>query len=449
MSYGYVTPTGGFVIELWFKRDALGATVQTLVNQRTQASVAWTIGGINGYGRQFLLEMTAAGALSFQIINETTTAGTTLVSWTDPSPTGYASDNQWHHLAFVLQHNPGFSVLYHWYIYLDGLTDTNDPYAQGALSAGQSINWNPGVLTFGAQYAPHMGDWGSFIWNKWLAYFAVYDKFLTPTQILSHYTAGSGGTVYYDDDEVTRLNRISDWAELPDQSREFESPLVRLQGIQVAGTNALTAMQDTASAASGLLFADGQSRMVYHSRRHRYNRWTVATLAESSDSAPEIGLTFSIDDTNIFNDVRGDRPFGSTIRLVDNVSKAAYGRKVYSFSIPVITADELQNAVSWIASQYREAVVRVSEVSLRAESSDIIEWLGTGGITIGDHIVFDELPPEDAPEVTMDFVVEKIGLNVDIKNRVWVVNLQLSPYELTQVFQVGVSNLGDQWKIAY
>jgi hypothetical protein len=172
-------------------------------------------------------------------------------------------------------------------------------------------------------------------------------------------------------------------------------------------------------------------------------------LAESTDSAPEYGITFTIDDSRIFNDVRGDRPFGSTVRLVDDISKASYGRKTYSFSIPVTTHEELQNAVSWVASNYQDAVVRVSDVSFRAESSDLIEWIGTGGVNVGDHIILDEMPTDAAPEVTMNFTVEKISLSVDIKARVWVVKLQLSPYYLNEVFQVGLSNLGNRYKIGY
>lgn len=437
MSYGYVVPTGGFTIEVWFKRDTLGSTFNCLVNQRTQAAVQWTIGGTNGIGRQLLLEMNSSGALGFQLVNEGATSGTQVVNYLDGSPSGYGNDNQWHHVAVRLGTNK-----IAWSLFLDGAL-----YASGNASA--AINWNPGILTFGAQYAPQVGDFGSFIWDKWLAYPAVFNYPLTDNRIFEHYTAGSGGTVYYGDDEVTRLTRIADWAEVPDQSREFEEALVNLQGIQVDGANALTSFQDTATAASGLIYADGQSRLVYHNRRHRYNRWTVATLAESTDSAPEYGVTFTIDDSRIFNDVRGERPFGSTVRLVDDISKSAYGRKTYSFSIPVTTHEELQNAVSWVASQYRDAVVRISDVSFRAESSDLIEWIGTGGVNIGDHIVLDEMPPSDAPDVSMEFTVEKVSLSVDIKNRVWIVKLQLSPFYLNQVFEVGVSSLGTKYKIGY
>lgn len=437
MANGYVYPTGGFTIELWFKRDALSSTTEVFVSQRTQAAVSWTVGGVNGNGRQFTLELNSAGAIVMQLVNEGATSGTQVALYTDPSPGGYASDNAWHHLALRLGTNK-----IAWTIFLDGVS-----YATGNTSV--AVNWKPGFLTFGAAYAPQVGDFGSTIWSKWLAYFAVFQKALTDNRIFEHYTAGAGGTVYYGDDETTRLDRIADWAEVPDQSREFDDPMVTLQGIQVAGTNALTAFQDTAFAASGIIFADGQSRMVYHNRRHRYNRWNVVTLAESTDSAPEVGLTFTIDDANIYNDVRGDRPFGSTIRVVDEISKAAHGRKTFSFTIPVTTTEELENAVTWIASHYRDAVVRVSSISLRAESSDLIEWVGTGGITIGDHITLDELPPEAAPEVTMEMTVEKISLAVDIKNRVYIINLELSPYFLNKVFQVGVSNLGSEWKIAY
>jgi concanavalin A-like lectin/glucanase superfamily protein len=437
-TYGYVTPKNGFTIELWFKRDANPTTFETLFNQRTQASVNWTIGGLNGIGRQLLMEINSAGALSLQMINEGATSGTTVASWTDPSPGGYASDNQWHHLVLRMPAPPGTI----WRINLDGAE-----LAQGNVSS--PLNWNPGVLTFGAQYAPHVGDWGSYLWSKWMAYIAVWNKYLPPTKAVEHYTAGSGGTVYYGDDEVERLIRIADWAEVPDQAREFEPALVELQGIQVDGANALTSMQDTAFAASGLLFSDGQSRIVYHNRRHRYNRWNVATFAESTDSAPEVGLTFTIDDANIYNDVRGDRPYGSTVRIVDDDSKAAHGRKTYSFSIPVTTHDELRNAVQWISAQYGSPRVRISEITLRAESSDVIEWAGTGGVTIGDHITLDELPTDAAPEVTMEFIVEQIHLNVDIKNRIYEVSFQLSPFDLQRTVKIGVSNLGDTYKVGY
>ena len=339
MAYGYLYPGAGFTWEIWFKRDALpGADFETLWNSRTQAAVTWNVGAsITGIGRQMTLGLTqTVGAISFTVANEGATSATTVGTYTDPSPGGYGNDNVWHHLAFRLGSNK-----IAWTLFLDGAV-----YASGNLSA--ALNWNPSLQTFGAEYAPHVGDFGNTLWKKWLAYAAMYQTPLSDNRIFEHYTAGSGGTVYYGDDEVTRLNRIADWADVPDQSREFESSLVELQGIQVAGTNALSAMQETATAASGLLFADGQSRLVYQNRQHRYNRWNVATLAESTDSAPEVGLTFTIDDTFIYNDVRGDRPFGSTVRLVDEASKAAHGRNVYTFSIHVTTHEELTNAVSWI-----------------------------------------------------------------------------------------------------
>lgn len=440
MAYGYVNPSvgPGFTVELWFKSDAQPANYRALWNSRTQAAVTWNVGGSNtGIGRQGNLGIGTTGALSLQLIDETNTGGTIVVNWTDPSPGGYSSDNQWHHVAMRLGTNRVA-----WAVFLDG-----ELLASGNASAG--VDWKPSLQTFGAEYAPHVGDFGTNMWDKWLAYAAMYEYPLTDNRIFEHYAAGAGGTVYYGDNEVDRLHRIADWADVPDQSREFGEALVELQGVQVAGTNALTAFQDTSAYAGGLVYADGQSRLVYHNRRHSYNRWNVATFAESTDSAPEIGLTFTIDDSSIYNDIRGDRPFGSQARLVDDISVAAYGRKVYSFSISVTTHEELVNAVSWIAAKYREASVRVSEIVFRAESSDLIEWAATGGIQIGDHITLDELPAGASPEITMEFIVEKISLEVSMTNQIWAMRLELSPFELQRVFQVGLSNLGSEWKISY
>jgi hypothetical protein len=162
-----------------------------------------------------------------------------------------------------------------------------------------------------------------------------------------------------------------------------------------------------------------------------------------------VGLTFTVDDNNIYNDVRGERPFGSQIRQVDDASKASFGRKTYSFSLPLTTHEELLNAVSWISTRYREAVIRVSQILFRAESSDLIEWASTGGLRIGDHITLEELPADAAPESTMEFIVEKISIGADLKNKIWTLSLELSPYELQKVYQVGVSTLGSADKIAY
>lgn len=439
MAFGYVNPVTGFTFETWFKTNATAAFFRSLFHSRTQASVTWNVGtSVTGIGRQFTFGIAqTVNAFQFSLVNETNTTGTIVASWTDPSPSDYASDNAWHHTAFRLGTDRRT-----WTVFLDGVV-----LATGTASV--AVNWKPSFQTFGAEYGPQMGDFGNSIWNKWLAYPAAYEKPLTNNRIFEHYTAGAGGTVYYNDDEVARLHRICDWGELPDQSREFEPALVNLQGIQVAGTNTLTALQDTAAAASGIIYADGQSRLVYHNRRHNYNRWSVVTLAESLSAAPEIGVTFSVDDTRIFNDVRGDRPFGSEFRILNEISKAAYGRKTYSFTLPVTTHEELVSAVSWISAKYREPVVRVSTVSFAAESSDLLEWTATGGITVGDHITLDELPADAAPDSVMEFIVENVGLDVDVKNRKWQLNLELSPFEIQEVFQVGVTPLGTKYRIAY
>lgn len=440
MAYGYVNPVTGFTIELWFKSDSNNASFRTLFNSRTQGNVTWTVG--SSVGRQMLVGITqvAAGvpnAIQVMMTNEGTNSGTSVLTFNDPSGGSYANDNNWHHLAVRLLSNRSTYT-----VFLDGAII-------GTGNTTAAVNWKPSLQTFGAEYAPHLGDRGTNLWNKWLSYIAMYEGALTDERINDHFISGSGGIVYDGDHEVDRLHRIADWADLPEQSREFDTPRVFVQGIQVAGTNALQAMQDTSFTAGGLVFADGQSRMIYHNRRHSYNRWVAAVLKESTQSAPEIGVTFTVDDRYIFNDIRGERPNGSQVRIINDDSRAAYGRKVYSFSIPVSTQTELHNTVAWLASRYKDAAVRIEGISLQADSSELIEWVGTGGVTVGDVITLEELPVTEAPEATMKFVVEKIAIDANFLGRTWKVDLELSPFTYQEVWQVGVTGLGDRHRIAW
>lgn len=443
MAYGYVNPVTGFTIELWFKSNATSPNFRALFNSRTQGNVSWFTGALpNSIGRQMIVSMTSSvaptpNALTINMVRENTNSGSVAMTWTDTSGPAYASDNQWHHLAIRLLNNQKT-----WTVFVDG-------EIVGSGTTTLAVVWKPSVQLFGGEYAGHIGDPGSNFWKGWLAYPTMYERALSDNRILEHYTAGTGGTVYYGDTEGMRLDRIAEWAELPEQSREFETSVVTLQGIQVEGSNALQAMQDATFASGGKIFADGQSRLVYHNRRHSYNRWSVVKFAESLTAAPEVGIVFTLDNRYIYNDIRGERPFGSQVRLIDDDSKAAYGRKVLSFSVTLTDAIELQNYVSWLASQYRDASVRISNISLRSSSSDVIEWAATGGLQLGDVITFDEMPVDQAPDAQMKFVVEKIGCEVDIINREWILDLELSPFDVNEVFQIGVTGLGSRYRVAW
>lgn len=433
MSYGYLIPANGFTVEGWFARAAVpgAGTYPHLFSQYTQAQAGWSTQiGING--RQVCLYCAPlTGALTLGIYLEN---GTQVAVWVDPSPGGYASDGGWHHFVFRM------AGTVNWALWLDNVV-----LSSGACSS--AIDWKPGVLTFGGGYAPHLGNFGLYQWDDRLAMFAATNKILSDSRISEHYTAGAGGTVYYGDNEVQRLNRICDWTDTPVMCRDTDVAVASLQGIKVIGTNALDALLDTAAAASGYIFADGQSWLQYHNKRHRYNAFNLFTFSETTASGVEVGVEFVTDDEKIYNDIRGTRPFGGSYRMVDTVSIEEFGRRTYEFTLGITSAEELRNSVGWLLSRYGSEHLRISGVSLRAESSALIEQAVTGRVEIGDHIVIDDLP-DWAPVQTMELSVEGMSLDASFVEGSWVMSFNLTPADFDQVFQIGVSALGGNDKVA-
>lgn len=432
MSHGYVTPSTGFTIEVWFNRAALPTWWESLFCQYTQANAAWSTNIIVNGRQMWFGHTNGTGALYLNCYKEN---GTQVVSWTDPSPNGYESDGQWHHVAVSLQ-----SDKTHWKVYLDGVL-------LASITGTAAVDWNPGIITVGGAYAPHLGLFGYYVSSAKMAMFAATNKELSANRIAEHYAAGAGGTVYYGDDEVTRLTRILDWTSTPENCRLLDDPIVTLQGIEVDGTNGLDAVQNTARAAGGYVFADGQSWIQYHNRRHRYNRFSLFTFAESLGSAVEAGVNFITDEEKIYNDVRGSRPYGGSYRMTDLVSVSQFGRKTFSFSLPITSAEDLRNNVGWLLSRYGSEHLRISGVTIRAESSALIEAAATGRVEIGDHIVLDELP-DFAPVTTMTLTVEGLSLSADFLEKTWSLEMHLTPAEFDDVFEIGRSALGGKDKIA-
>lgn len=432
MAYGYVTANGGFTVEIWFKRALSAPSSFTLFSQQTQNRAVSNNTNPSINGRHFLVYLQSTGELSVDFRKE---SDNTQLYWYIGS-NQYGTDGEWHFMALKLAASDKRTFK----VFVDGNLDTTQ-----ILSAVP--DWKPGTLTIGASYAPYLGNFGDGLFEGSLAYAAVWDEELTDSKIQEHYTAGNGGTIFYGDDEVTRLGRIFDFCGVPVPARRYDDPVTTLQGIQIAGQNGLTKTLETAKDASGLVFADGQSVMTYHNRRHRYNRPILATLSEDTASAPDVGMDFGTDDTKVYNDVRAQRSYGGSARIRNKASMFEYGQKTYELTLSITSDDEMRNAGTWVAERYGEDEVRISGVTLSAESSDLIEEL-VATVNIGDRIAFDDLP-ENVPTNYMEFVVEGISVNADFKEKTWSLGLELSPAELWNVMQVGVSTLGDGSRIAF
>lgn len=435
MPFGYLTIDGGWTIEAWFNRDTLpGVGGQAvLLGQHTQGSkVTNPDDSQSVQGRQFTLGVDSSGAWSFVVSDD---GEPDRIDYTSATGIAYFSDSKWHHVAVVLK----AANKRDWALYVDGVL-------VGSGTASAVPSWKPGRLAIGAMYAPQRGNFGARLWDKKVAYVAAIDKEISQERIIEHYNAGAGKSVYYGDDEVTRISRVLDWANVPESHRLLDDPVTTLQGIAVTNSNALEKAQEAGEAARGLVFADGTGHIRYQSRRRRYNRHQSYRLAESLGSAPEVGIQFATNKQYIYNDIRGSRTAtgttdtASVIRMQNEVSIDTYGRKVYTFTVPLTDPEELKSMVAWLLARYGEDQVRISNVKFRIESSSELRRL-METVEVGDLIVLDELT-DPAPAATMEFLVEQITCNVNFLERKWEVGLALSPHSFNRSFQIGVSQIG-------
>lgn len=444
-SYGYVTPDG-FTILGWFNRTTIppgtNAEGEHLFVQYGQAPHNWsTLDQVNG--RQLDMAYTSDSKLRLEVRNEKD--GSLLLSWVSSDARPEVNDGNWHFFCCrLLSDKKTFDMWIDDELVTTAATD-DDPGNPAVCSAVIDW-WTPGILEFGGGIAFNDGNFGHDLWTGSLAYLAVIPAPLSDARIATYASIGQQGSVYAGDTEVKRLDRILDWAGIPEDARNYDAPLTTLEGFE-SGQGATDAVNSTAEAASGIVFADGQSRIVYQNRRRRYNRFNFATLAESLSSSVEVGMQFSTDDTQVYNDITATRPDGITLRIQDKASQGEYGRKTYEINASVTSDTELRNMASWVLNRYSHDRVRVQQCYLQAESSEIIQYIAET-IQIGDVLVFDELTP-NFPDTTLTYTVDAIAVSADFGAPSWQVQLTLTPNDLNYVFQVGVGTVGDGAYVAF
>lgn len=437
-SYGYVAPTG-FTIMGWLKRTALppATTFDALFCQQSQVVQNWGSFAQEN-GRQLYLGYSANGFLHLTAYKED---GTKVLDWTSADVRPEANDNAWHFFALRLASDKKAFTLW-----IDGDIVSVDGSGAANATCSAALDWRPGNINFGGSLSLQVGNFGHDLWSGSLAWLSIVPSPLSNNRVAEHYAAGSGGTIYYGDDEVRRLERIFDWASIPETARAYDAPVTTLQGVNL-GNAATDSANATAQAANGILFADGAGRLTYHNRRRRYNRWVLATLAESLTAAPNVALTWQTDDTQVYNDIRGSRPDGASVRIQDKGSQAVYDRVTYQIDVTLTSDVELRNYCQWVLGRYSTDRVRLSAITLSAESSDIISYVAETA-QLGDVIVLDELPPQ-APGRTLTYTIEQKGIDMSLADGHFTVTLQLTPNDVNYVFQVGTGTVGDGAYVAF
>jgi hypothetical protein len=416
---GFLTMENGWAVEAWFWASApppiTTGRAQYIFSQDQQIS--------DVRRRQALVGIRGTTGFLCVRMDTTSTAGDTALAFDWVGETDVC-DSSWHHVAVTMASDRRTCR-----IFLDGeLVKT--------VRAPSTIRWTGGGVACFAGQRQDAPTYSYGFFNGRIAYCAFKDAFVPNSRIYEHYRAGSGGRVFYDEDEVTRMTRVLDWAETPREARALDPAVTRLMGFGAQGANNLQALQEQAKDAGGYVYADGQGVVRYHNRRRRYNRLPVVILSEENGTGVEADLQFEADHTWIANDIRGHRPYGPSFRMENAQSRQEFGRRIHKVELNVIGNDELKNAMSWLLYRYSDQHVRVPQCSLLVENDDATLWpFATGAyLDVGDKIQISGLP-DNAPSETMEFFVEGISVDVEAGSR-WVTRYSLSPGDQDYVWQL-------------
>jgi hypothetical protein len=183
---------------------------------------------------------------------------------------------------------------------------------------------------------------------------------LSAAQHTAEYTAGvTGGAGERSDQRIARLARFAD---VPGDEQQLETGLSTSMSAQtLAGQSPLAAMQAVRATESGVLFVDGQGRLVFHGRGRRYLAVSALTLGADAVGS---GDALAYDTSLLVNSVTATRGSEAGRTSVNRDSVAAFG--VYDTSLDLLTTldAEVESAADWRANADAWPTIRMPNVSV-------------------------------------------------------------------------------------
>lgn len=328
-------------------------------------------------------------------------------------------------------------------------------YRNGVLKAssavGAALNWTvgghyPNRYTVGGYYYDGTAPIADA--NYTISHVSVFGAPLTTAQMLDIHEAGS--TAFLGENESERITRILDYIAWPAAKRNLQAGVSPLLGADTAGRSALAAVQDAAFFADGVLFMSGNDSVTYHNRHHRLHP-TIDTTYSAAPSAAlpvEAPLAFTMDDTQIVNDVTVRQRGGGAVRRINQPSIDAYGRVTLDVELDLVDENELTDRANWIITRYAQPVPRVEFARFRPHTAPAL-WDVLAAQEIGDRIRIASLP-STAPATQLDFIVEALEADIDEVDSEWRLLLSPAPTDTFWILDNSTySVLGTTTKLAY
>lgn len=363
--------------------------------------------GLNGSGQVYATSVSAAG------VSLTTT---NLVT---------ANDGNWH-TVFVTMDGIGLDL----HVHVDGgeftptpgVTSAHPAGCTGEYIGGQAYPATSGVSsTYNGDIAMYAG------WNG-LSVDNSNELFQSMNEGWGAFTVG-GAT---GDSSINRYTRILGWANYSGHIQTQQSQSVSQLGPanDVAGVDALTALEAVVATEGGRHFVDGTGTINFQTRRAIFNlttpMWTFGENAAAGE-IPYIDIAFDYDTTRISNQIAVTHQLSGTVfNANDTASQLAYGVRNLSRTTQTFDPEEARGYSIYLLDRYKDPYMRIQTITIDVGSNPSL-FPTVLQFELGQRVRINRRDPRGIRStITIDGYIEQLTHNGDDGNN-WTTLLQVSP----------------------
>jgi hypothetical protein len=383
---------------------------------------------------------------------------------TTTSPIGLVTTEGWHHIAFSVD-----PAAVSWY--RDGVL-----WGTSALPVGNQTNINISYvnnIVVGESTVNQSGSTGPGFAGR-LAHLAVYPMPLNAGQVAAHFTAKASTIPSGLAGE--QINAILDMIGWPPGLRQIDAGSVRMRQIVPNGSALNLLLQLAETSERGLFQASPDGRLIFHDRDNLLlNHATpVATFGDTSDEIEYSGIQVNWDDQDLYNVIEitmnpseglpavaapGEVPWTPAWQppastpsttsptesghrtALDYLSVRQYGRRVLSITVDFDNPADAENLALKMLQQYTAPGLRPVDLVIKGGAGTEQLTQVRLRTTHGDRVSIIRRPVGGGPEMTMEVQIEGRSLSRPV-GEPWTGTFQLVPAATTQVWVLGVSEIG-------
>lgn len=238
----------------------------------------------------------------------------------------------------------------------------------------------------------------------------------------------------------TRINELLDEANWPNSLRQISAGEVELLDDPWTVRAALAAMQTIEDTENGALYCDASGKVVFKSRVDVATA-SVQTATVFSDNGSDIayqGIDFSLDDSELANDVIVEAEGGEPQQADDATSIETYFRRTLSRTGLMFYDDnDAYSQARRILSYRKDVKLRINSITLDC-STDSNRVLPALTLDFNDPIEVNKTNPGS---VALSALLTIQGINHDIRPDTWQTTFTTA-FPLTSAFILGSTQFG-------